>query len=89
MQESTVTLKGQTTLPKSVRVVLGLQPGDRVRYLILDNGEVRLLKSRPLTELAGRLRHTGSAVPLDQMDEAIADGAADDWDQDRDKDRDQ
>lgn len=80
MQESTVTQKGQTTLPKSVRVALGLQPGDRVRYLVLDNGEVRLLKLRPVAELAGRLRHDGSAVTLDQMGAAIANGAADDRD---------
>lgn len=80
MQESTVTQKGQTTLPKSVRVALGLQPGDRVRYLVLDNGEVRLLKLRPVAELAGRLRHDGPAVTLDQMDAAIANGAADDRD---------
>ncbi len=78
MQESTLTLKGQTTVPKSVRAALGLQPGDRVRYLILDNGEVRLLKSRPLSELAGRLRHDGPAVTLDQMDDAIARGITDD-----------
>ncbi len=30
MQDSTVTQKGQTTLPKPVRAALGLQPGDRV-----------------------------------------------------------
>ena len=40
MQESTITTKGQTTLPRTVRTALGLAPGDRVRYVILD-GEVR------------------------------------------------
>ena len=40
MQESTVTMKGQTTLPKDVRLALGISSGDRVRYVILD-GEVR------------------------------------------------
>lgn len=55
MQESTVTIKGQTTLPRDVRQALGLQPGDRLRYLILDGGEVRLLRSRPLMSLAGLL----------------------------------
>jgi AbrB family looped-hinge helix DNA binding protein len=43
MQESTVTSNCQTTLPRDVRAALGLRPGDRVRYLIID-GEVRLLK---------------------------------------------
>ena len=56
MQESTITLKGQTTLPKDVRQALDLHPGDRVRYLILDGGEVRIARARPVTGLAGGLR---------------------------------
>ena len=43
MPESTLTAKGQTTVPKSVRAALGLRPGDKLRYLVLDNGEVRIL----------------------------------------------
>ncbi|MFT4148590.1 MAG: type II toxin-antitoxin system PrlF family antitoxin [Paracoccaceae bacterium] len=44
MQESTVTVKGQTTLPRKVRIALGLIPGDRVGYLLLDGGEVRIVR---------------------------------------------
>ena len=54
---------------------LGLGPGDRIRYLILDGGEVRLLRTRPVSELAGVLRRDGPVVSLDEMDAAIA-GAA-------------
>lgn len=76
MQESTVTMKGQTTLPKDVRRALGLASGDRVRYVILD-GEVRLLKVRPVSDLAGMLHREGrTPVSLDEMDAAIADGAS-------------
>lgn len=76
MQESTVTMKGQTTLPKDVRLALGLSSGDRVRYVILD-GEVRLLKVQPVSGLAGMLARSGrKPVSLDEMDEAIAGGAA-------------
>ena len=76
MQESTVTMKGQTTLPKDVRLALGLSSGDRVRYVILD-GEVRLLKVQPVSGLAGMLARPGrKPVSLDEMDEAIAGGAA-------------
>ncbi len=75
MQESTVTMKGQTTLPKDVRLALGLSSGDRVRYVILD-GEVRLLKVQPVSGLAGMLARPGrKPVSLDEMDEAIAGGA--------------
>jgi len=78
MQESTVTIKGQTTLPRDVRHALGLASGDKVRYVILD-GEVRLLKSRPVNDLAGILARPGrKPVSLDEMEDAIAAGASDD-----------
>ncbi len=78
MQGSTVTVKGQTTLPKSVRAALGLTPGDRVRYLILDGGEVRIVRCRPLAKLAGLLKgRSERQVSLEEMEEAIARGAVD------------
>jgi AbrB family looped-hinge helix DNA binding protein len=75
MNESVVTSKGQTTLPKSVRSSLGLGPGDRVRYFILD-GEVRLIKARSVVELKGILRRAGT-VPksLEEMQRGIEKGA--------------
>ena len=77
MQESTVTIKGQTTLPKDVRNALQLHPGDRVRYMILDGGEVRLVRSQPVAHLAGLLKgKTDRQVTLEEMEEAIAKGAA-------------
>lgn len=77
MRESTVTSKGQTTLPRDVRAALGLLPGDRVRYVILED-EVRLLKARPVSGLAGVLRRPGAdPVSLEAMEEAIAEGALD------------
>ena len=76
MSESTITVKGQTTLPKDVRRALNLQPGDRVRYMVLDGGEVRIVRSRPAASLAGLLQDRGARpVTLDDMDEAIAQGA--------------
>lgn len=76
MFESTLTSKGQTTLPRDVRTALGLKPGDRVRYLVLDGGEVRILPTRPVSSLAGLLQRPGvEPVSLDAMEEAIARGA--------------
>lgn len=75
MNESVVTSKGQTTLPKSVRNSLGLGPGDRVRYLILD-GEVRLIKARSVVELKGILHRAGAAPKsLEDMQRGIEKGA--------------
>ena len=74
MIESSITKKGQTTLPKPVREALGVQAGDRVRYVI-SNGEVRILAVRPISRLFGMLQHNGPAVTLEEMEQAIADGA--------------
>lgn len=73
--ESTVTTKGQTTLPKDVRDRLGLAPGDKVRYLIIGD-EVRLVRPRKVMTLCGSLPHDGDAVSLDRMDQAVREGAA-------------
>lgn len=83
MHESTVTVKGQTTLPRDVRAALGLTSGDKLRYLILD-GEVRILKARSVKELRGILSRTGQKpVSVEDMDEAIAAGATDSVDLDQ------
>ena len=75
MQESKVTAKGQTTLPRDVRAALGLEAGDSVRYIV-KNGRVQILKARHVRELAGILRRPGQrTVSLEEMDEAIAKGA--------------
>jgi bifunctional DNA-binding transcriptional regulator/antitoxin component of YhaV-PrlF toxin-antitoxin module len=76
MFESRITSKGQTTLPRQVRAALDAQPGDVLRYVVLD-GEVRLLKAQPVAALAGMLARPGQApVSLDDMEAAVAGGAA-------------
>ena len=75
MIESTITSKGQTTLPKDVREHLGLAPGDRVRYLIVGD-EVRLVRPRKVMSLCGALPHDGPPVTLAEMDRAVRDEAA-------------
>lgn len=83
MQESTVSIKGQTTLPRDVRAALGLASGDKVRYVILD-GEVRILKARSVRDLRGLLaRPDQTPVSLEAMEEAIASGATESADPDR------
>lgn len=78
MSQSTVTAKGQTTLPKAVRQALSLSAGDQLRYVILDDGQVRLLRTRPVAGLAGMLRRDGQApVSLEDIEAAIAAGAQD------------
>ena len=75
MHESKVPANGRITLPKSVREALGLQPGDRIRYFIMD-GHVQIRKVRHLSELAGILKYDGPPVTLEDMDNAVRDAAA-------------
>lgn len=74
MTESSITKKGQTTLPKSVREFLGLRAGDKVRYFITDDG-VRIMPVRSINRLFGALQYDGSTVTLEEMEQAIAEGA--------------
>ncbi len=76
MLDSTITSRGQTTLPKAVREALGLKAGDRVRYTIED-GIVSIRPLRPIGRLRGIVKHEGPAVTLEEMDRAIAEGASD------------
>ena len=47
MFESKITIKGQTTLPKPVRDSLEVKPGDKVRYVILDEGVLIMPAGQP------------------------------------------
>ena len=76
MIESSITVKGQTTLPKAVRDSLAVKAGDKVRYVILDEG-VLIMPVRPTSRLFRSLKYDGPTVSLEDMDRAIAEGAID------------
>jgi antitoxin PrlF len=78
MAVATLTSKGQTTIPKEIRDLLGLAPGDKLDFVVESDGRVVL---RPATldvrQLRGLLRRRGKKpVSLEQMDRAIAQGAS-------------
>ena len=75
MIESKLAAEGRTTLPKAVRDALELQPGDRLRYFILD-GEVRIRAVRPIQRLYGVLEYDGPPVSLDDVERAIGEAAS-------------
>lgn len=79
MPISTLTIKGQTTIPKDVRARLGLHVGDRIEYVLDVEGRVLMLPAtRHVDDLAGMLRRPERARPvsLEEMDAAIRDGFA-------------
>ena len=75
MFESSITTKVQTILPKPVRDSLEVKPRDKVRYVILDEG-VLIMPVRPTSRLFGSLKYDGPAISLEDMERAIAEGAA-------------
>ena len=62
MPTSTITSKGQTTVPKEVRDVLDIGPGDRITWEV--NGRrVSVTTERPaLYELQGFIKHGPDAL---------------------------
>jgi AbrB family looped-hinge helix DNA binding protein len=73
MSEAKMTSKGQITVPKDVRLKLGLKPGDRIRFLLEADGRVRLWPAnRDISELVGVLPKPKRVVSIEEMDEAIA-----------------
>ena len=76
MSTSTVTSKGQTTIPKDVRDRLRLHPGDRVEFIIENDAVFIRAASRPVTDLRGFLPKPRKAVIIEQMNAAIRKRAA-------------
>ena len=73
MSITTITSKGQTTIPKEIRERLNLRPGDRISFIIEADGRVYI---QPLNidveELSGILHKPGrKIVSIEAMDEAI------------------
>lgn len=56
MEEATLTSKGQLTVPKAVRDALGVDAGDRVRFVPSRNGfRIEALKG-DVTKLRGQFK---------------------------------
>lgn len=74
--ESAITTKGQATIPKAVRVHLKVKAGDRIKFFMHPDGSVVILPKIPLSTLKGIVRSPKRPVSFEEMDQAIAEGAA-------------
>ncbi len=76
MAVATLTSKGQTTIPKEIRDRLGLKPGDKLRFLLEEDGRVVILPATlPVRSLYGILPAPERPVTLEEMDETIRERA--------------
>lgn len=73
MATATVTSKGQVTIPAKVRASLGLDAGDRIEFVELENGQFAIMAAvHSVQSLKGLVRKPASPVSIDDMNVAIA-----------------
>jgi antitoxin PrlF len=74
--EATVTSKGQVTLPKEVRERLRVHDGGKVRFSIEDGNRIVVSHAGVrLSDLFGILGKPRRSATLEEMDEAVRQGA--------------
>ncbi len=73
MLSSSVTTKGQVTIPIELREKLGIKPGDRVGF-VDEDGRIVLQRQETDIEAVFGMVKANKGVTLEQMEEAIAAG---------------
>jgi looped-hinge helix DNA binding domain, AbrB family len=72
MPTAKITSKGQLTVPKSIRLLLGIEQGDQVRFYKNKNGKVVIeALSGDIKNLKGIVPKQNKPVSLEDMDKAI------------------
>ena len=69
MFDSTITTKGQTTVPRQVREQLGAGPGTKLVWHVMPDGSVLIrAKTLSILDLAGSLKSPkGKRVSIEDM----------------------
>ena len=77
---TTMTSKGQLTIPKDVRDQLGIEPGTRFFVTVRNGQVVAVPKNKKLADLAGILGRppNGRSLSIEEIDDAIAEAVAED-----------
>ena len=67
--DSTLTSKGQTTIPKPIRDSLRMKAGDKMSFTLMPDGVVIMrVKNRRVSDLAGLLYKKGrKPVPIELL----------------------
>ncbi len=72
--ESALSVKGQATIPKAIRVHLHLQPGDRIKFFLHPDGSVVILPKILTSKLRGIVK-ARRRFSLEEMETAVAESA--------------
>lgn len=73
MLSSSVTTKGQVTIPIALREKLGIKPGDRVGF-VDEGGRILLQRQETAIEAVFGMVKASKGVTLEQMETAITAG---------------
>ncbi len=69
MAESTITTKGQTTVPADIRALVDAKPGTRLVWSVMPDGTIIVrAKSKSILDMAGMLdARKGKRVRIEDM----------------------
>ncbi|MCE2915199.1 MAG: AbrB/MazE/SpoVT family DNA-binding domain-containing protein [Rubrivivax sp.] len=69
MTESTITSKGQTTVPADIRALVHAKPGTRLVWSVMPDGTIIVrAKTQSILDMAGMLKAPkGKRVTIDDM----------------------
>lgn len=74
---ATLSSKGQVTLPKPFRDRLDLHAGDKLDFIVKENGTLEVIPlKQPASKLRGMLPKPAKPVSIEEMNAAIAQGAS-------------
>ena len=77
MPTSTISSKGQTTIPIDIQRLLNVKPGDKIQYFVEADGRVSLLpRTLSIEAWEGVLPKPKRTVTLEEMDAAVGKAAA-------------
>jgi len=73
MEEATLTSKSQITVPKAVREALGIQPGDKIRFVPAWHGYRLVVVRGDVTAVRGMFKgRRKKPLSIEEMNAAIA-----------------
>lgn len=71
MATSVLSAKGQTTIPKSIRDFLQIGPNDRISFIPMDDGTVRIVPVKSSARDLKGFFKVSHRVTLEEMDTTI------------------
>ncbi len=72
MSAATITSKGQITIPKNIRALLGLQCGDKISFVVNEQGAVNFVPvTKSIITLKGIVTKPKKPVSIEDMNATV------------------